>query len=54
MGYARFSTAQQELLSQLDALEQAGCDPVFSEKISTPVKMRPEFTRALDYARTIK
>ncbi|WP_200262021.1 recombinase family protein [Streptomyces sp. HSG2] len=54
VGYARCSTAQQELQSQLDALAEAGCDPVFSEKISTRVKVRPEFVKALDFARTIK
>ncbi|MGW1432603.1 recombinase family protein [Streptomyces sp. NPDC002431] len=52
--YARCSTAQQELQSQLDALAEAGCDPVFSEKISTRIKARPEFTKAMDFARTIK
>ncbi|MGV9386454.1 recombinase family protein [Nonomuraea sp. NPDC003707] len=54
VGYARCSTAQQELQSQLDALHQAGCEPIFSEKISTRVKVRPEFTKAMDFARTIK
>ncbi|WP_225077115.1 MULTISPECIES: recombinase family protein [unclassified Streptomyces] len=54
VGYARCSTAQQELQSQLDALAEAGCDPVFSEKISTRVKVRPEFVKAMDFARTIK
>ncbi|RPE37606.1 DNA invertase Pin-like site-specific DNA recombinase [Streptomyces sp. Ag109_O5-1] len=54
VGYARCSTAQQELQSQLDAPEEAGCDPVFSEKISTRVKVRPEFVKAMDFARTIK
>ncbi|MFB6603304.1 recombinase family protein [Streptomyces noursei] len=54
VGYARCSTAQQELQSQLDALAEAGCDPVFSEKISTRSKVRPEFTKAMDFARTIK
>ncbi|WP_436777602.1 recombinase family protein [Yinghuangia sp. YIM S09857] len=50
VGHARCSTAQQELQSQLDALEEAGCDPVFSEKISTRVKVRPEFVKAMDFA----
>ncbi|MDX3540321.1 recombinase family protein [Streptomyces sp. MB09-01] len=54
VGYARCSTAQQELQSQFDALAEAGCDPVFSEKISTRVKVRPEFVKAMDFARTIK
>ncbi|MEU3051307.1 recombinase family protein [Streptomyces sp. NPDC006984] len=54
VGYARCSTAQQELQSQLDALVEAGCDPVFSEKISTRVKVRPELVKAMDFARTIK
>ncbi|MDP4510520.1 recombinase family protein [Nonomuraea turcica] len=54
VGYARCSTAQQELDSQLDALKEAGCEPIFAEKISTRIKLRPEFTRAMDYARTIK
>ncbi|MCX5356329.1 recombinase family protein [Streptomyces mirabilis] len=56
LGYARCSTAQQELQSQLDALAEARCecDPVFSEKISTRVKVRPEFVKAVDFARTIK
>ncbi|MFF9914868.1 recombinase family protein [Streptomyces sp. NPDC013457] len=54
VGYARCSTAQQELGSQFDALAEAGCDPVLSEKISTRVKVRPEFVNAMDFARTIK
>ncbi|GAA3832636.1 hypothetical protein GCM10022226_62400 [Sphaerisporangium flaviroseum] len=54
VGYARCSTDQQELQSQLGALEAVGCEPIFSEKISTRVKVRPEFAKALDFARTIK
>ena len=54
VGYARCSTAQWELQSQLDALAAAGCEPVFSEKISTRTKVRGEFVKAMDYARTIK
>ncbi|NRQ39573.1 recombinase family protein [Nonomuraea sp. NN258] len=54
VGYARCSTAQQERQSQLDALTEAGCEPIFSEKISTRVRARPEFPRAMEYARTIK
>ncbi|MFI6107596.1 hypothetical protein [Streptomyces sp. NPDC051310] len=35
-------------------MAEAGCDPVFSEKISTSSKVRPEFTKAMDFASTIK
>ncbi|MFD4607392.1 recombinase family protein [Streptomyces sp. NPDC058440] len=54
VGYARCRTAQQELQGQLDALAEVGCGPVFSEKISTRVKVRPDFVKAMDFARTIK
>lgn len=54
VGYARCSTAQQQLQSQLDALAEAGCDPVFSEKISTRIKVRPEFVKAMDYGRSTR
>ncbi|GAA3074461.1 recombinase family protein [Streptosporangium carneum] len=47
IGYARCSTAQQELASQIEALEKAGCSRIFSEKISTRIKVRPEFETAL-------
>ena len=54
IGYARCSTAQQELASQAAALEAAQCKRVFSEKISTRVKVRPELEKALKLARDIK
>jgi hypothetical protein len=47
IGYARCSTATQELQSQLDALAAAHCTRVFSEKISTRIKIRPELKKAL-------
>jgi DNA invertase Pin-like site-specific DNA recombinase len=54
IGYARCSTLTQELQSQLDALAKHGIprDKVFSEKISTRVRVRPQFEAAL--ARQIK
>jgi DNA invertase Pin-like site-specific DNA recombinase len=53
IGYARCSTAQQELQSQLDALEPV-CKRIFSEKISTRVKTRPKLEAALKLAYDIK
>ncbi|MFI1798876.1 recombinase family protein, partial [Streptomyces sp. NPDC020379] len=54
IGYARCSTVGQELQSQLDVLSGAQCTRVFSEKISTRVKERPELEKALTLAREIK
>ena len=56
IGYARCSTLTQELQSQLDALAAHGIprDKIFSEKISTRVRVRPQFERALALAREIK
>ena len=54
IGYARCSTAGQELASQLDALDRADCRRVFSEKISTRVKVRPELEKALALAHEIR
>ncbi|MFJ4684156.1 recombinase family protein [Streptomyces sp. NPDC088789] len=50
LGYARCSTVGQELQSQLDVLARADCTRVFSEKISTRVKERPELEKALALA----
>jgi len=54
IGYARCSTAQQELASQTAALEAAQCKRIFSEKISTRIKVPPELENALKLARDIK
>lgn len=54
IGYARCSNPSQDLASQLTALHQAGCARVFSEKISTRVKVRPELQGALRLAQEIK
>jgi DNA invertase Pin-like site-specific DNA recombinase len=54
IGYARCSTAQQELQIQIDALRAAGCERIFSEKISSRIKVRPEYDKALALARDIK
>ncbi|MFK0238653.1 recombinase family protein [Streptomyces vinaceus] len=56
IGYARCSTLTQELQSQLDALAGHGIprDKIFSEKISTRIRVRPQFEAALALAREIK
>lgn len=56
IGYARCSHLSQELQSQLDALAKHGIprDKIFSEKISTRVRVRPQFEAALKAAREIK
>ena len=51
-GYARVSTAEQDLSVQLEALKSGGCDVVRSEKISgTSVLGRTELRNLLDFAR---
>lgn len=55
IGYARTSTARQELACQLEALYAADCHKVFSEQIiSTRIKVRPELEAALRLARQFK
>lgn len=54
IGYARTSTARQELASQLEALHRAQCHKVFQEQISTRVKIRPELEKALALAHQFK
>jgi DNA invertase Pin-like site-specific DNA recombinase len=46
-GYARVSTTEQNLDTQLQALEKAGCDEIFQEKISGTLASRPELDRML-------
>ncbi|MGW4094443.1 recombinase family protein [Nocardia sp. NPDC004750] len=50
IGYARTSTARQELASQLEALRRAECHKIFHEQISTRVRVRPELEKALALA----
>ncbi|MFN2534926.1 MAG: recombinase family protein [Pseudonocardiaceae bacterium] len=56
IGYARCSHLTQELQSQLDALEAHGIprEKIFAEKVSTRVRVRPEFEKALEACRQIK
>ncbi|MGW2788023.1 recombinase family protein [Streptomyces populi] len=50
IGYARTSTARQELASQLEALRRAERHKVFQEQTSARVKVRPELEAALALA----
>lgn len=51
VGYARVSTADQNLRRQVDALTGAGCIRVFEEKLSGKNAERPELWACLDYLR---
>ena len=52
IGYARVSTQDQELGLQLDALEQAGCEKIYQEKVSGAAKARPQLEALLEHLRT--
>jgi len=41
-GYARVSTKEQNLNLQADALKKAGCESIFTEKVSGRSSNRPE------------
>lgn len=51
IGYARCSTADQNLDWQLDKLKLAGCERIYEEKASGTKKDRPELARMLDVLR---
>jgi DNA invertase Pin-like site-specific DNA recombinase len=51
IGYARISTGEQTLDLQLDALENDGCEKVFTETASGAQAARPRLQEAIAYAR---
>lgn len=51
IGYARVSTLDQNPNHQIDALNEAGCKKIFTEKISGASKQRTQLQAALDYMR---
>jgi DNA invertase Pin-like site-specific DNA recombinase len=52
VGYARVSTQDQNPELQLDALTQAGCEKIFTEKVSGAQRDRPHLTAALAFMRS--
>lgn len=51
IGYARVSTIDQNLSSQIDALNKVGCIRIFTDKISGEKFERDGLTACLDYLR---
>ena len=52
IGYARVSTREQNLESQLDQLNKSGVEKIFQEKLSGIDRERPELNQMLDYVRS--
>lgn len=51
VGYARVSTHEQNLDLQEDALEKAGCEKIFTDKVSSVASARPGIEEALSFLR---
>lgn len=51
VGYCRVSTTHQSLAAQTDALTTAGCERIFSDKLSGTREDRPGLAQLLDYVR---
>lgn len=52
IGYARVSTADQNPASQLKALEESGCETIYTEQESGKTADRPELQEMLKYVRS--
>ncbi|MDD2736264.1 MAG: recombinase family protein [Desulfuromonadaceae bacterium] len=51
VGYARVSSRDQNLDSQIDMLTATGCEKIFEDKISGVKESRPEWDRLLEFLR---
>ena len=51
IGYARVSTIDQNLNLQVDALQQVGCEKIFTDKVSGSRANRPKLGEALEFLR---
>jgi len=51
IGYCRVSTLPQTVALQRDALDEAGCQRIFQDKVSSRIKDRTGLLAALDYLR---
>lgn len=51
VGYARVSTHEQNLDLQLDELKKAGCEEIYTDKISGSVSERPGLDKVEKYLR---
>ncbi len=52
IGYARVSCVGQNLDSQLDALQKAGCKKIFSDKMTGSRMDRPGWDQLMEYVRS--
>lgn len=52
IGYARVSSTGQNLDSQLDALQKAGCGKIYSDKMTGSRLDRPGWEKLMEYARS--
>jgi DNA invertase Pin-like site-specific DNA recombinase len=52
-GYARVSTVHQDLESQLQTLENEGCEKIYSEKFTGTKADRPKFMELLELLKEV-
>lgn len=51
IGYSRVSSQDQNLDRQIDQLKNAGCERIYSEKVTGTTTDRPELQRLIDHLR---